>query len=179
MRAKVDIGQGTDSGRRLRHVLAWAMIDWGGSTDVDAPYKFAMTVVRSLLILSALLLAACDKAGTSTELPRPTTGPTTIVSFNGTLKLLTTDTYSFTVSQDGYVEATLIGLAAPAGTKVGLAIGTPSLTGACTANHTVTTEAGPTAQIVGTGIAGSLCITITDIGNLKDPALYTITVATS
>lgn len=142
-------------------------------------YEFPMKVLRSLLILSAVLLAACDQAGTSTELPRPTTPPSKVVSFNGTLKLLTTDTYSFTVSQDGYVEATLLGLAAPAGTKVSLALGTPSLTGTCATNHSVMTEAGPTAQIIGTGIAGSLCITITDVGNLTNPALYTITVATS
>jgi hypothetical protein len=138
-----------------------------------------MIVFRSLLILSALLVAACDQAGTSTALDRPTTAPTKLVSFNGTLKLLATDTYSLTVSQSGYVEATLVGLGAPAGTMVGLAIGTPSTTGVCSANTSVTTAAGPTAQIVGTGLAGTLCVTITDIGNLTDPALYTITVATS
>jgi hypothetical protein len=127
MHGKVDIGQGSDNGQRLRHVLAWAMIDWGNGTNVAFSYKFAMIVLRSLLLLSALLLAACDQAGTSTELPRPTTPPSKIVSFNGTLKLLTTDSYSFTVSQTGYVEATLLGLAAPAGTKVVLAIGTPGV----------------------------------------------------
>jgi hypothetical protein len=138
-----------------------------------------MPVLRSLLILSALLLAACDQAGTSTALPRPTTAPTKVSPFNGTLKLLATDTYAFTVSQNGYVEVTLLGLAAPAGTKVALAIGTASLTGTCATNHSVTTEAGPTAQIIGTGLAGSLCITLSDVGNLTEPALYTITVATS
>jgi hypothetical protein len=138
-----------------------------------------MVFSRNLLLLSALVLASCDHAGTMTELPRPTTPPTKLSSFNGTLQLLATDTYSFTVSASGYVEATLVGLAAPAGTKVSFAIGTPSLTGTCAVNQTVTTAPGATAQIVGTGIAGTLCVTITDTGNLTAPALYTITVATS
>jgi hypothetical protein len=160
-------------------MLAWVMICWERRPCQAQSQLFAMTVVRSLLILGAFLLAGCDKAGTSTELPRPTTPPTKLVSFNGTLQLLATDAYSFTVSQDGYVEVTLIGLSAPAGTKVTLAIGTPALTGTCAANHSVSAEAGPTAQIVGTGIAGTLCVSITDTGNLPAPSLYTITVATS
>jgi hypothetical protein len=136
-------------------------------------------VFRTLLLLSAVLLIACDDAGTSTELTRPTTPPASIVSFNGTLQPLATDTYVFNVAMDGYVQATLVGLAAPAGTTVDLAIGTPGVTGLCQAEHKVTTGPGPTAQIVGTGIAGRLCITITDTGQLTGPALYTITVASS
>jgi hypothetical protein len=138
-----------------------------------------MPVLRRLFILSALLFTACDQAGTSTALDRPTTPPATVTSFNGTLKLLATDTYAFSVSKDGYVEVTLLGLAAPAGTQVSIGIGTPSLTGTCATNHSVMTGAGPSAQIIGTGLAGRLCVTLTDVGNLTDPALYTITVASS
>lgn len=138
-----------------------------------------MTGRRLILLFSLLPIVACDQAGTTTALPRPTTAPVTLVSFNGTLQLLATNTHSFTVSQDGYVEVTLLGLGAPETTSVGLAIGTPSGTGTCAANHSVTTVAGPSAQIVGTGLAGPLCITITDVGNLPSPAIYTITVASS
>ena len=138
-----------------------------------------MRALRKCLILSALLLGACDQAGTSTALDRPTTPPSKVVSFNGTLQLLATATYTVSVSTNGYVEVTLLGLAAPAGTKVELGIGTPSVTGVCAPNHSVTTEAGPSAQIIGTGIAGTLCVTLTDVGNLTAPALYTITVASS
>ena len=138
-----------------------------------------MPTVRGLFILSALLLAACDQAGTSTALDRPTTAPITVTSFNGTLKLLAIDTYAFSVSKDGYVEVTLLGLAAPAGTTVSLGIGNPSLTGTCAIDHSVTTGAGPSAQIIGTGLAGRLCVTLSDPGSLTEPALYTITVASS
>jgi hypothetical protein len=144
-----------------------------------------MTRVRRSLMLAAwlavggLLSAACDNAGTSTALDRPTTAPASLMSFNGTLKPLATDTYLFTVAQDGYVQVTLIGLSAPNGTQVKLGVGTPGVDGLCATDHTVVTTAGPSAQIVGTGLAGRLCVTITDVGNLIDPALYTITVASS
>jgi hypothetical protein len=149
------------------------------------PASLPMTKVPRILLLGgllsagALLLAACDDAGTMTALPRPTTPPASLMSFNGTLKLLATDTYLFTVAQEGYVEVTLLGLAAPDGTKVQLGVGTPGVTGTCATDHTVVTQAGPTAQIVGTGLAGRLCVTITDVGNLTDSALYTLTVASS
>ena len=87
--------------------------------------------------------------------------------------------HSFSVSQDGYVEATLLGLSAPAATTVGFGIGTLGLTGECATNYDVKTAAGPAAQIVGTGLAGYLCVTIYDVGNLTEPTLYTITVASS
>jgi hypothetical protein len=125
-------------------------------------------------------VAACDQAGTLTEIPRPTTAPTKVVSFSGTLQPSGRDTYTFTVTQDGYVEATLVGLGAPAGTSVLLGIGTVSATSSCSVIQSVTTPAGPAAQLVGTGIAGTLCVTIFDVGNqLTAPTLYTITVATS
>ncbi len=136
-------------------------------------------VIRTLLLLSIVMVAACDDAGTSTEITRPDTPPASLVSFSGTLKLLATDTYLFSVAQSGYVEVTLVGLAAPAGTQVSLAIGTPGVTGVCQAAYTVTAAAGPSAQIIGTGLAGQLCLTITDLGQLADPALYTVTVAAS
>lgn len=138
-----------------------------------------LLILGTVLSAGGLLVAACDDAGTSTPLPRPTTPPASLVSFNGTLRPLATDTYLFTVAQDGYVEVTLLGLAAPDGTKVQLGVGTPSVVGTCAPDQTVVTQAGPTAQIVGTGLAGRLCVAITDVGNLTDPALYTITVASS
>lgn len=132
-----------------------------------------------LLLCSVTLFAACDQAGTTTELTRPTTGPTRLESFSGTLQLLATDAYQFTVTQEGYVQVTLLGLGAPASTKVELGIGTPGVTGGCATNHTVSAAAGPSAQIIGTGLPGTLCVAIRDTGALTSPAIYTITVATS
>jgi hypothetical protein len=137
------------------------------------------TAFHASIVFALLLLAACDQPAAS-ELPRPTTPPSKVESFNGTLQPQGRLSYSFTVSQDGYVEATLVGLGADPSTKVGLGIGTPSVVGECDATYSVTTAAGPSAQIVGTGLAGRLlCVTIYDVGNLTAPTLFTITVASS
>ena len=135
---------------------------------------------RCVLALAGLVfcISCADGAGT-TELTRPTTPPSTLSSFNGTLQIHATDTYLFTVRQTGYVMATLVGLAAPANTTVTIGIGTPSNTGTCALNSSVTTAAGSSAQLIGTGLAGSLCVSIQDIGNLTAPAVYTLTVASS
>jgi hypothetical protein len=131
------------------------------------------------VIVALLFTAACDQAGTMTAIPRPTTPPAKVVSFSGTLQPQGRDNYSFTVSQEGYVEATLVGLGAPSTTSVGLGIGVLSATSTCSVVQSVTTVAGPSAQLVGTGLAGTLCITVFDVGNLTGPTLYTVTVATS
>jgi hypothetical protein len=133
----------------------------------------------NLILLCLVLVAACSSQQSKTALPIPDVPPTKLVSFNGTLQPQATDTYTFTVSQSGYVQATLVGLGAPPSTEVRLAIGTPSTVGICAPSFAVTTTAGTSAQIIGTGLAGNLCITIHDVGNLTAPAIYTITVASS
>ena len=134
---------------------------------------------RASLVLAILLLAACDQP-VGVEYPRPTTAPAKLVSFNGTLEPQGRLAYAFSVTQDGYVEVTLVGLGADPATTVGLGIGTPSVIGDCSTSFTVTTKAGPSAQIVGTGLAGApLCVTIYDVGNITGPTLFTITVASS
>jgi hypothetical protein len=138
-----------------------------------------MTARYILAFTGLLLCISCSDGGVTTALPRPDTPPQTLASFNGTLQIHATDTYLFTVKQTGYVMATLIGLAAPDNTTVTIGIGTPSTTGTCALTSSVTTTAGPAAQLIGTGIAGSLCVSIQDIGNLTAPAVYTITVASS
>jgi hypothetical protein len=141
--------------------------------------EFSMIVRLGVVIFALFLSAACNEGAETTPLPIPQVPPAKLVSFNGTLQPRATDSYNFTVSQSGYVEATLVGLGAPPTTTVELAIGIPGTTGVCATSQTVTTTAGPSAQIIGTGLAGTLCITIHDAGNLSAPAIYTITVASS
>jgi hypothetical protein len=139
-----------------------------------------MKALARCFIVFALFGTACDNAGTSTELTRPTTPPVSLSQFTGTLQVGATDSFNFNVAQDGYVQVTLLGLGAPANTRVDLAIGTPDLSGVCsTPIQTVTTGAGPSAQIIGTALAGKLCVSIKDVGNLTGPSIYTITVAAS
>jgi hypothetical protein len=131
------------------------------------------------LLFGLAVIGACDDAGTITDLPRPTTPPAKVVSFSGTLQPNATDSYTFTVTQEGYVEATLVGLSAAAGTAVSFGIGTATAASTCAVIQSVTTVAGTAAQVIGTGLPGTLCVTISDVGNLTAPALYTITVASS
>jgi hypothetical protein len=138
-----------------------------------------MMVRFGFVVLGLLLCAACSSQDATTALPRPDISPAKLVPFTGTLQPQATDTYTFTVSQSGYVQVTLVGLGAPPATAVGLGIGTPSTTGVCSVTYSVNATAGPAAQLIGTGIAGSLCVTIHDLGNLTAPAVYTITVASS
>src|SRR4051812_28713343 len=92
---------------------------------VLAAFGASTMIVRYFLALATVLfLASCADVGTTTPLPVPSTPPATLVSFNGTLQPRGTDTYLFTVRETGYVEATLLGLAAPSSTTVGLGIGT-------------------------------------------------------
>ena len=134
---------------------------------------------KGSVIAVLLFTAACDNAGNMTEIPRPTNPPTKIVSFSGTLFPKGVDSFAFTVTQQGYVEATLLGLTTEDGATVGFGIGTASTATTCAPIQSVTTGPGTAAQLIGTGLPGLLCVTVFDVGNLTGPALYTITVASS
>lgn len=128
------------------------------------------------VVVLSLLTAACSQSETSIPIPEPSP-PSVLVPLTGTLQPQGTNTYQFNLAQTGYVEVTLIGIGPPPTVTVGLGIGTPSATEACSVIHKVNAQAGPVAQIVGTGLAGPLCVTIFDVGNLSGPVIYTITVA--
>jgi hypothetical protein len=147
----------------------------GGQTDLPTTHRN----LRLCVSLLVLLTAACDEGGSATPMTRPTAPPTSLLTYTGTLLPQSTNSYSVSVLQPGYVEATLVGLAAPPTTTVGLGIGNLSASGTCSLIYSVNTAPGPTAQIVGTGLSGTLCVAIYDIGNLTGPAIYTITVASS
>jgi hypothetical protein len=134
---------------------------------------------RILVTLLTLLTVGCEGAGSTTPITRPTTPPSTILTYSGTLLPQSTSSYPITVVQPGFVEATLVGLGAPPTTTVGLGIGNLSASGTCSLIYSVNTAAGTAAQVVGTGVSGTLCVEIFDVGNLTGPTLYTITVASS
>jgi hypothetical protein len=145
-------------------------------TGLPAMTDRALRLGVSLLVL---LTVGCDQSGSSTALPRPTTPPSKLVTYTGTLQPMSNAFYAITITNPGDVEATLVGLGGPATTTVGLGIGNLSASGTCALIYSVTTAAGTSAQVVGTGLSGTLCVTIYDVGNLTAPTLYTITVASS
>ena len=143
-------------------------------------YKEMVRVTRTLfyhsVIVLFLLTVGCSQSETTIPIPEPSP-PAVLVPLTGTLQPQATNTYEFVLARTGYVEVTLVGVGPPPTVTVGLGIGTPTATEACSMIYKVNAQAGPTAQIVGTGLAGLLCVTIFDVGNLSGPVVYTITVA--
>ena len=145
-------------------------------TDLPTMTERALRAGVSLLVLLTL---GCDQSGSMTPTPRPTTPPSKLLTYTGTLQPMSDNFYTITITNPGYVEATLAGLGGPPATTVGLGIGNVTASGTCAMIYSVTTGAGTAAQVVGTGLSGTLCITIYDVGNLAAPTTYTITVASS
>ena len=128
-------------------------------------------------ILWAVLGAAVIAAGCSDPIPpsRPTPVPATIPeTFSDTLLVAGANTHTFSVTAVGAVQVTLQSVDPAA--AVGLGIGFPSL-GSCSPIDRVTAVAGSSVLLSGTAtVPGLFCVTIFDIGNLVEPATYTINV---
>ena len=124
-------------------------------------------------VLGAALVTAACADPTPPTTPTPAV-PTTTDTFSDTLLVLGANTHQFTVTSVGGVRISL--LSVQPGAAVGLGIGTPS-GGTCSVIDRVETVAGPTIQLSGTAtVPGSYCVTIFDVGNLVEPAAYTINV---
>ena len=121
---------------------------------------------------AALLTAGCaDPVAPTTPTPA---APTITDTFSDTLLVLGANTHQFTVSAIGGVKVSLTSV--EPGAAVGLGIGTPSF-GSCSVIDKVETVAGPSVKLSGTAtVPGSYCVTIYDLGNLVEPAVYTINV---
>ena len=120
----------------------------------------------------ALVTAGCaDPVAPATPVPAV---PTVTDTFSDTLLVAGVNTHQFTVATVGGVKITLSSLAP--GASVGLGVGTPSI-GSCSLIDHVTAVAGQSVLLSGTAtVPGSYCVTIFDLGNLVEPAVYTINV---
>jgi|SRR6185369_3320302 hypothetical protein len=124
-------------------------------------------------VLGAVLLATGCGDPVAPTTPTPAV-PTVLDTFSDTLLVAGANTHQFTVSSIGGVKVTLPSVVP--GATVGLGIGTPSL-GSCSVIDHVTAVAGAAVQLSGTTtVPGSYCILIYDLGNLVEPAAYTVTV---
>ena len=135
-----------------------------------------MKVLSRSIVVLFLLTVGCSQPETSVPIPAPSP-PVVLVPLTGTLQPQGTNTYQFTLAQTGYVEVTLIGVGPPPTVTVELGIGAPTATEVCSVIYRVNAQAGPVAQIVGTGLAGPICVTIRDVGALSGPVIYALTVA--
>ena len=128
-------------------------------------------------ILWAVLAGALAAAGCADPVPPTTPTPTTPTitdTFSDTLRVAGANTHLFNVSVVGGLKITLT--AVVPGASVGIGIGIPS-SGSCSIGDHAEAVAGQTVLLSGTAtIPGAFCVIIYDIGNLVEPAVYTINV---
>jgi hypothetical protein len=132
---------------------------------------------RLLLIGVALLGAACGK-DTATS-PSTTTSATSTERFDAILSPRGTAFYSFVVAENnGTVAINLASLSPidrpgllPVAMQIGY--GVPAGEG-CDVQKSILTAPGLTSQLTATLRDGTYCAAIADVGNLKEPANYSI-----
>jgi hypothetical protein len=132
-------------------------------------------------IVAVILSSGCGGSSTTPSSTTTTTvpaAPTTTETFTGTLSVGGSVVYSFTVSQTGTVNATLVsigGAGVPATVQVRMAIGTPADAG-CSATASSIIKAGTAAQVSVTEQPGVFCASLADVGNLFSPADFSVTI---
>ena len=119
-----------------------------------------------------LVTAGCaDPIAPATPTP---VSPTVAETFSDTLIVGGSNLHLFTVTAIGGVKVTLPSLQPSAAVAIG--VGTLGV-GTCSLIDHLETVAGPGVQMSGTiTVPGQYCVEIIDIGNLVEPAVYTITV---
>jgi len=127
----------------------------------------------------ALASAACNLLSPSSSSSSTTSSTTTTETFAGALALRGSNLYTFTVVQAGAVGITLSSLS-PTAVAVGLALGTPNGTTACTiTSSNPAAVAGSTPQITVTENPGTYCVEIYDVGNLTSASTFIILITHS
>jgi hypothetical protein len=146
-----------------------------------------MTRLFPAAIVLAILAAGCEDANVLPPTP-PVAEATVTETFTGTVNVLNVSSHNFFVGTTGKLVITLSSVRPTADPEtasnvaVGLGVGVPAgfscaLTLGSDASKTV--QASSSAQIRGTAISGTFCVTIYDVGNLTDSVDYTIIVAHS
>ena len=125
-----------------------------------------------VVLAAALATAGCSDPVPPTS-PTPVT-PTIKETFSDTLLVAGSNTHTFSVDAVGGLKVTLISV--EPGAIVGIGVGTPSL-GSCSVLDHVEAVAGNAVLLSGTATTtGLFCVMIYDLGNLVEPAMYTIDV---
>ena len=131
-----------------------------------------MKRILPAVLAVALVSAGCaDPAAPTT--PTPAT-PTIVETFSDTLLVAGANTHQFNVDKIGGVKVSLTSVEPGAAVLIG--VGTPSL-GSCSVIDHIEAVAGKAILLSGTAtVPGAYCVIIQDIGNLVEPAVYTINV---
>jgi hypothetical protein len=132
-------------------------------------------MLRALMLSVAVFAAGCE--GEIENFPTTPDPVFVTETFTGTLTVNGAQTHNVFTSATGMVTATVASLGESAPEKVGFSMGTLSSVGTCTVvvhndNAVVNTSLNGTVA----SLNGSLCVRVFDVGALKAPVDYTITV---
>jgi hypothetical protein len=159
----------------IADTLAWPACLFGVVRGGPMQGYASWTVALGL----ALTCVACSGGSSSSGLtPMVITPPASTETFTGTVPVGGNAVHPFTLTAGGEIRVTLTAAGPPPTIQMGLGIGSPSVTAACSlfANGAVGTAAGTTAQLVGTAPAGPYCVAVFDVGNQTDAISYSISV---
>jgi hypothetical protein len=127
-----------------------------------------------LLPFIALALAACGNDATATS---PTATSPVTETFTGQVIAGGSASHAFTAASAGTVSLTLASLGPPTDLVVGFGVGIPQANGAsCLLSQSVQTGASTLPQITTQVDAGTYCVRLYDLGTLKSPTAFTVTI---
>src|SRR5262245_28056041 len=136
--------------------------------------------MRAIILRALVLSLAIAAAGCEGEIANiPTTPDPVFVTetFTGTLTINGAQTHNVFTSATGTVTATVASLGESAPEKVGFSLGTLSTIGTCTVvlhNDNALVNSSLSGTVA--SLNGSLCVRVFDVGALKAPVDYTVTV---
>ena len=135
---------------------------------------YARAIAATFVAVVALALTACKDATTATS---PTTTSPVTELFSGQINVGGTAARAFTAAASGTVTLTLSQIGPPADLVVGFGIGIPQSNGSgCYLTQSVNTGASSTPQLTVPVDAGAYCLRLNDLGTMKSPTAFTVTI---
>jgi hypothetical protein len=127
----------------------------------------------SIRIFALAALAATTMACQAADTVTPDANRTT-ETFTGTLSAKGSGVHPVTVANNGNLDLTLTTLTPETTITVGLGVGQPTNQGCSLLSSNETSRVGTDLTV--SISPGSYCVAVYDIGNVKDPLTYTLTV---
>jgi hypothetical protein len=132
-------------------------------------------MTRALIALVAFAAIGCTR--TTMTSPTATADPDALQrDFTSLILPGGSASRAFDLTVGGQIAVTLRSTT-PAGVTVGVGVGIPRSDGSCALQAVVETAAGATAQIAIAADAGAYCAKVYDLGTLRDPLPFTISIS--
>ena len=135
------------------------------------------------------VLAACgacthnstvEPSSSTSSATTPPAAPTVTEVFSSTLPVGGFKFYTFNIASSGTVNVTLnsvSGVGVPTTVQIGLGVGQPAGTDCSTSQTATASSSFAAPQVTGTFGPGLFCVRVFDVGNLFNPANFTVTIA--